>query len=384
MNKKVLLCLGLSSVLALSFFVIDSHSQSNGDDGLLKYDGSEEFIDSSDDVHLVQPSYIDIDDYLSSEHLPSPLILEDNCYNYPDPYGRSFEMLYASVVGSNGVFAYPDFLGELWLFYVDLYYNPPEGVVSYQPVIYDVPFYYIRFTEYLGGLPHVTYSSILLNAIDLDTQYVMEHTDIYQNMWLDWDSSYWNYDYNSSASSQLRRSTLYGSPNFKNVPSTYSWVSSLYLPALSGNSAWYSFEAGSHNDVVYLENISAQWGTLHISSDVSIYNSRYRISKSDVHGVRIDNNLSSCSVKNPNSQLDSSIGEYDKIESEQVDNMVENLGKVDTSNPVLSNNGFVNSSKFLATQLNNIYNIEPFKMMSTYSLVIGLALIIVGIGVRKR
>ena len=413
MKKKVLVCLGLSSMLALSFFNVNAK---NGVPFLKSKDKEED-----------KPLPLNVDNYdkYVNSLVATGSDIQDIPMNVP-VYADGDEPGYCSFNSTSNPFGYSvrDIESVMITYGNSTYYSSNVYGSNYYIMLSD---YYLSNKLYKNGFfivrQLVSYGN---NNISVGIQL----TNLSQLDYFNFDSNLSsvlksintpiNINYNNLPSSQV----YYVGADGKNHYTTGTWTNySGYLKYSLNKSVSYPFGQGMTLDYVYPKlsqsftqyytdiggsinyneysytplsirpsplNVSVQ-PVINDSSRIYVIDDMPEVVFADfrlVGGVKYITFLGTtdvrCKQNSVNDRLDSTIGEYDKIENDQVDNMVENLGKVDTSNPVLSNNGFVNSSKFLATQLTNIYNIEPFKMMSTYSLVIGLALIIVGIGVRKR
>lgn len=89
-------------------------------------------------------------------------------------------------------------------------------------------------------------------------------------------------------------------------------------------------------------------------------------------------------LDNTTNDLNSTVNEYDDIESGLVDDFNTNLGAIRPNNDLITNNDFIKTSTFVATQMTRIYESNDIiRMTITFGLIIGLAFTIIGISVRR-
>ena len=97
-----------------------------------------------------------------------------------------------------------------------------------------------------------------------------------------------------------------------------------------------------------------------------------------------DSTGSSSSLNSSNIQLSSNVSSFNTLESSYTDSMNDNFSNVSTDSGLLKQNGFVKSAQWVSTQFNNLANLEtadgsqPFKLLIVYSLILGIALILLG------
>lgn len=89
-------------------------------------------------------------------------------------------------------------------------------------------------------------------------------------------------------------------------------------------------------------------------------------------------------IENSNNDLENVSNEYNEIESNLIDSFKENIQNINLQNNLFNGNDFIKTSNFIATQMTNIYDSnDTIKNLITYSLIIGLALTVIGIGLRR-
>ena len=89
-------------------------------------------------------------------------------------------------------------------------------------------------------------------------------------------------------------------------------------------------------------------------------------------------------LENSTNDLDDKINEYDDIEGGLVDDFNTNIGAIRPNNDLITNNDFIKTSTFVATQMTRIYESNSIIQMTiTFGLIIGLAFTIIGISVKR-
>lgn len=85
-----------------------------------------------------------------------------------------------------------------------------------------------------------------------------------------------------------------------------------------------------------------------------------------------------------NSDLSSTITDYDNIESSLVDDMNTNLDSLDTNLYLLQNNEFITTAQFISNNLDRIYNSNNFiRYLVDFGLILGLILTLIGISIKR-
>ena len=105
-----------------------------------------------------------------------------------------------------------------------------------------------------------------------------------------------------------------------------------------------------------------------------------------INAIRGDNKVveSKPNLENSTNDLDNTINEYDDIESGLVDDFNTNIGAIKPNNDLITNNDFIKTSTFVATQMTRIYESNSIIQMTiTFGLIIGLAFTIIGISVKR-
>lgn len=89
-------------------------------------------------------------------------------------------------------------------------------------------------------------------------------------------------------------------------------------------------------------------------------------------------------LENSTNDLENKLDKYDDLESGFVEDFDNNIGAITPNNDLLTNNDFVNTSTFVATQMTRIYESNDIvRMTITFGLIIGLAFTVIGISVRR-
>lgn len=89
-------------------------------------------------------------------------------------------------------------------------------------------------------------------------------------------------------------------------------------------------------------------------------------------------------LENNNSKLDTSVKDYTDMENKYMEDMHSNFNDVVPSSDLLKQNGFLNSAKWVSSQFNQLVDVQtsdgsqPFKLMLFFSLILGIALIMIG------
>ena len=89
-------------------------------------------------------------------------------------------------------------------------------------------------------------------------------------------------------------------------------------------------------------------------------------------------------LENNNSKLDTSVKDYTDMENEYMQDMHNKFDDVKPNSDLLKQNGFLNSAKWVSSQFNNLVDVQtsdgsqPFKLMLFFSLILGIALIMIG------
>ena len=89
-------------------------------------------------------------------------------------------------------------------------------------------------------------------------------------------------------------------------------------------------------------------------------------------------------LENNNNKLDTSVKNYTDMENKYMEDMHSNFNDVKPNSDLLKQNGFLNSAKWVSSQFNNLVDVEtsdgsqPFKLMLFFSLILGIALIMIG------
>lgn len=96
-----------------------------------------------------------------------------------------------------------------------------------------------------------------------------------------------------------------------------------------------------------------------------------------VNGNTSSNNSVS-NLDNTNSNLNNAINDYDTIEQTLTNDLTSNLNNINTNFRLNSVTKFSSASNFVKNQFNKFMNIEPFNLLVTYSLTLGLAMLIIG------
>ena len=105
-----------------------------------------------------------------------------------------------------------------------------------------------------------------------------------------------------------------------------------------------------------------------------------------INAIRGDNKIveSKPNLENSTNDLDNTINEYDDIESGLVEDFNTNIGAIKPNNNLITNNDFIKTSTFVATQMTRIYESNSIIQMTiTFGLIIGLAFTIIGISVKR-
>ena len=97
-----------------------------------------------------------------------------------------------------------------------------------------------------------------------------------------------------------------------------------------------------------------------------------------------DDSGTSDKLQNKNDLLSDSVKNYTNMEDSYMNDMKNNFDGVNTDSDLLKQNGFLNSAKWVSSQFNNLVDVQtsdgsqPFKLMLFFSLILGIALIMLG------
>ena len=97
-----------------------------------------------------------------------------------------------------------------------------------------------------------------------------------------------------------------------------------------------------------------------------------------------DDSGTSDKLQNKNGVLSDSVKNYTDMENTYMEDMHNKFDDVTPSSDLLKQNGFLNSAKWVSSQFNNLVDVQtsdgsqPFKLMLFYSLILGIALIMIG------
>lgn len=85
-----------------------------------------------------------------------------------------------------------------------------------------------------------------------------------------------------------------------------------------------------------------------------------------------------------NSNLTSSINNFDSYENNATGNMTNSLTNISTDIDLFSNSDFIKTGKWVSTQVQTIYENDVMGLIATFSLVIGLALALIGFRINNK
>ena len=97
-----------------------------------------------------------------------------------------------------------------------------------------------------------------------------------------------------------------------------------------------------------------------------------------------DDSGTSDNLQNKNDLLSNSVKDYTNMEDSYMNDMKNNFDGVNTNSDLLKQNGFLNSAKWVSSQFNQLVDVktsdgsQPFKLMLFFSLILGIALIMLG------
>ena len=137
-----------------------------------------------------------------------------------------------------------------------------------------------------------------------------------------------------------------------------------------------------------------------VNSDKYEFTSQYEMKNIDVSqlnystGAKVDFNQdsnfykdssgTSDKLQNKNDVLSDSVKNYTDMENNYMNQMHDNFNDVKPDSDLLKQNGFLNSAKWVSSQFNNLVDVQtsdgsqPFKLMLFFSLILGIALIMIG------
>lgn len=137
-----------------------------------------------------------------------------------------------------------------------------------------------------------------------------------------------------------------------------------YLSSIDNKMDQYHTDLSNiNNNIVYLNNNENQNHLL----------LRNLISQGNQSTSNTVNNLS-----DQNLALDSSISSYDNLEASYNDQMDLALNDIDLSPGIINQTGFLNAATWVGAQFNRLVLNTPFELALTFSMVLGLGLVIVG------
>ena len=97
-----------------------------------------------------------------------------------------------------------------------------------------------------------------------------------------------------------------------------------------------------------------------------------------------DSSGTSDKLQNKNDVLSDSVKNYTDMENTYMEDMHNKFDDVTPNSDLLKQNGFLNSAKWVSSQFNNLVDVQtsdgsqPFKLMLFFSLILGIALIMIG------
>ena len=81
---------------------------------------------------------------------------------------------------------------------------------------------------------------------------------------------------------------------------------------------------------------------------------------------------------NTNDNLSDAMSDYDNMEQQLTGDLSSNLTNVDTTMRLSGFSSFVYASNFVKQQFDRFASIEPINLIITFSLILGLAMLIIG------
>lgn len=160
--------------------------------------------------------------------------------------------------------------------------------------------------------------------------------------------------------------------SFKGMPYGYYCNLTQIVPLFTN-------EVTSATDDIYqeLQSINANMST-YLFKIKGVLDNVYNLISAPVDNSSINNNDST------NESLSNSIGSYDNIESGVVDNFSSSIENIDTEISIFNNSDFVATGTWLSSQIQTLYSNDHIGLITTFSLVIGLALALIGFRLNNK
>ena len=150
-----------------------------------------------------------------------------------------------------------------------------------------------------------------------------------------------------------------------------------------------SFTENSNSKSVYLVNsdkyeFTSQYEMKNIDVSQLTYSTGAKVDFNQDSNFYKDSSGTSDKLQNKNDVLSDSVKNYTDMENEYMQDMHNKFDDVTPNSDLLKQNGFLNSAKWVSSQFNNLVDVQtsdgsqPFKLMLFFSLILGIALIMIG------